>query len=55
MEINQIEHIYGTNRWLRQHHFARNYLSRAILAGWTGNEVVYAKQLCKLWDELERI
>ena len=27
----------------------------AILAGWTGNEVVYAKQLCKLWDELERI
>ena len=27
----------------------------AILAGWTGNEVIYAKQLCKLWDELERI
>ena len=27
----------------------------AILAGWTGNEVVYAKELCKLWDELENV
>ena len=27
----------------------------AILSGWTGNEVVYAKQLCKLWDELESV
>ena len=27
----------------------------AILAGWTGNEVVYAKELSKLWDELENV
>ena len=27
----------------------------AILAGWTGNEVVYAKNLCRLWDEIENI
>lgn len=27
----------------------------AILTGWTGNEVVYAKHLCKLWDEMENI
>jgi hypothetical protein len=27
----------------------------AILSGWTGNEVVYAKQLCKLWDDLETL
>ena len=27
----------------------------AILSGWTGNEVVYAKQLCKLWDEIETL
>lgn len=27
----------------------------AILSGWTGNEVVYAKQLCRLWDELESV
>lgn len=27
----------------------------AILSGWTGNEVVYANQLCKLWDELESV
>jgi len=27
----------------------------AILSGWTGNEIVYAKELCKLWDELENI
>ena len=27
----------------------------AILAGWTGNEVVYANQLCRLWDELESV
>ena len=27
----------------------------AILSGWTGNEVVYAKHLCRLWDEIENI
>lgn len=27
----------------------------AILAGWTGNEVVYAKELSRLWNELESI
>ena len=27
----------------------------AILSGWTGNEVVYANQLCKLWDQLESV
>ena len=27
----------------------------AILSGWTGNEVVYAKELCRLWDEIESI
>ena len=27
----------------------------AILSGWTGNEVVYANQLCKLWDGLESV
>ena len=27
----------------------------AILSGWTGNEVVYAQKLCKLWDELETV
>lgn len=27
----------------------------AILSGWTGNEVVYAEKLCKIWDELERV
>lgn len=27
----------------------------AILAGWTGNEVVYAKHLCSLWDEIESV
>ena len=27
----------------------------AILSGWTGNEVVYAKELCRLWDEIENI
>lgn len=27
----------------------------AILSGWTGNEVVYAKQLSKLWDEIESV
>ena len=27
----------------------------AILTGWTGNEVVYAKELCRLWNELENI
>jgi hypothetical protein len=27
----------------------------AILAGWTGNEVVYADQLVKLWDEVENV
>tara|TARA_B100001769_G_C22107236_1_gene598289 strand:- start:2374 stop:3321 length:948 start_codon:yes stop_codon:yes gene_type:complete len=26
----------------------------AILAGWTGNEVVYADKLVNLWDEVER-
>jgi len=25
----------------------------AIMAGWTGNEVVYADELLKLWDEIE--
>ena len=25
----------------------------AIMAGWTGNEVVYADKLVKLWDEVE--
>ena len=25
----------------------------AILSGWTGNEVVYAKHLCELWDQIE--
>lgn len=25
----------------------------AILSGWTGNEVVYAKRLCELWDQIE--
>ena len=27
----------------------------AILSGWTGNEVVYAKHLCRLWNELENV
>jgi hypothetical protein len=27
----------------------------AILAGWTGNEVVYAKEMVALWDEIERV
>lgn len=27
----------------------------AILSGWTGNEVVYAHELTKLWSELEKI
>lgn len=27
----------------------------AILAGWTGNEVVYARELSRLWNELESI
>ena len=26
----------------------------AIMAGWTGNEVVYADKLVKLWDEVEK-
>ena len=26
----------------------------AIMAGWTGNEVVYADKLIKLWDEVEK-
>jgi hypothetical protein len=25
----------------------------AIMAGWTGNEVIYAKEYTKLWDEME--
>ena len=27
----------------------------AILSGWTGNEVVYAKRLCELWNEVESL
>ena len=27
----------------------------AILSGWTGNEVVYAKHLSSLWDEIENL
>ena len=27
----------------------------AILSGWTGNEVVYADQIIKLWDQIENI
>jgi hypothetical protein len=27
----------------------------AILAGWTGNEAVYADRIAKLWDEIEKI
>ena len=27
----------------------------AILAGWTGNEVVYAKEMVALWDEIEQV
>lgn len=27
----------------------------AIMSGWTGNEVIYAKEYTKLWDELEGI
>ena len=27
----------------------------AILAGWTGNEAVYADRITKLWDEIEKI
>jgi len=27
----------------------------AVLSGWTGNEVIYAKEITKLWDEMEKV
>ena len=32
-----------------------NLYRGALLAGWTGNETLYASQIIKLWNEIENI